>query len=215
MHALLFLGLFIVSSIALDCPVGYTVIESCHKIPQPTSQFNPTSSSQTITQPLDPKTQLNENNWLSMLNSLRKDHGAPPVVISKELLSNAQDIVKKCSLDSSSSSAFGQTAYKEYTQNPSNEQSFDQLLPKAISSWYKTIDNYDFANPQFTMQSGHATQLLWKSTTQIGCAIQLCTERTSRNMFTQPDYFYFLLCNFFPPGNVKGTFEQNVSKKVR
>lgn len=207
MRALL-LPLLVFHAMAFDCPVGYTVIESCHKLPQSTTQLTTPTSSTQISQT------LNENNWLNIINSLRSDHRSPPLVASKELASEAQDIAKKCTLDSLSSTSFGQTAYKEYSQNVESPSSLDQLLPKAISAWYKTIYQYDFSSPQFTMQSGHATQLLWKSTTQIGCAIQLCSEGTIRNMFSQPNYFYFILCNYFPPGNVKGRFEQNVSPKV-
>lgn len=199
--------LFLFNTVStLDCPVGYTVIESCHKVPPTTPQSNIRSS-------ITSQTTNDQNDWLGLLNSFRKNHNSPPLSISKELLADAQNVAKKCTLDSSSPSSFGQTSYMEYLQSAgSNEQVLDQLFTKAISAWYKTIEKYDFSNPQFSSSSGHATQLLWKSTSQIGCGIQLCKEQ--RNSMSDPNFFYFVVCSFYQPGNVKGTFELNVFPKV-
>ena len=206
MYILVALSLFLLSSwcSALDCPVGYTVIESCHKtIPQSNVR-----SSSVVSQ-----TTNDQNDWLGLLNSFRRNHNAPPLAVSKELESDAQNVAKKCTLDLTSPPSFGQTSYMEYVSSTSsNEQAFTQLLPKAISAWYKTIDKYDFSKPQFSLESGHATQLLWKSTSQIGCGIQLCKEQ--RSLLSDPNFFYFVVCSFYQPGNVKGTFELNVFRKI-
>ena len=47
-------------------------------------------------------------------------------------------------------------------------------------------------------------QVLWKSTTSVGCAVQHCPS--------VPGFGngYFVQCNYSPPGNVLGQFPQNV-----
>lgn len=39
---------------------------------------------------------------------------------------------------------------------------------------YQEIDYYDYNNPGFSMATGHFTQVVWKGTTQVGCAVQTC-----------------------------------------
>lgn len=41
---------------------------------------------------------------------------------------------------------------------------------------YETGRSYNFNNPGFTMQAGQFTQLVWKSTTKIGCAAVACNN---------------------------------------
>ena len=67
-----------------------------------------------------------------------------------------------------------------------------------MTAWANEINSYDFANPGFSSATGHATQMLWVATTRIGCAAQACAEG--------PLY----VCEYDPPGNVIGQFQQNV-----
>jgi uncharacterized protein YkwD len=181
---------------SLDCPVGYTVVQTCQQL----STSNPQPS-------------LPELIWLSRLNSYRSKHHSPPLTLSKELQTDSQNTAKKCTL-SDASNDFGKTSYIEYssTDTPPSLQ-IDVILSKAISSWYNTINQYDFKSPQFDPKTGHATQLLWKSTTNIGCSVSLCKLQTTSNLIVSIntyEYFFFVVCSFFPPGNIKGMFEQNV-----
>jgi len=64
--------------------------------------------------------------------------------------------------------------------------------------WYDEIKQYSFANGGFSMETGHFTQVVWRETTQMGCAKTSC-----RGMDTW-------VCEYDPPGNVQGMYRQNV-----
>lgn len=70
----------------------------------------------------------------------------------------------------------------------------------AVQAWYDEIADYDFANPGFSENAGHFTQLVWKSSTQVGCAIKTCGGSWG-------DY---VICSYNPAGNFIGDFPNNV-----
>ncbi|QRN92792.1 hypothetical protein JRI60_26645 [Archangium violaceum] len=72
----------------------------------------------------------------------------------------------------------------------------------ATKSWYDEVSRYNFANGGFTAATGHFTQLVWKSTTSVGCAVY--NLKGSRWLET------YVVCNYQPSGNYQGQFPQNV-----
>ncbi|CAL9731715.1 protein Pry1p [Monosporozyma unispora] len=70
----------------------------------------------------------------------------------------------------------------------------------AVEAWYGEISDYDFSNPGFSENAGHFTQLIWKSSTEVGCAIKSCGGSWG-------DY---VICSYNPAGNVIGEFPENV-----
>jgi uncharacterized protein YkwD len=62
------------------------------------------------------------------------------------------------------------------------------------NSWYNEIKNYDFNNQGFKQGTGHFTQVVWKSSNQLGCG------HSSG----------YVVCNYYPAGNYLGQFERNV-----
>ena len=59
---------------------------------------------------------------------------------------------------------------------------------------------YDYADPGFSGDTGHFTQLVWKSTTKLGCASSQASESGN----------WYVVCNYEKPGNMLGDFENNV-----
>ncbi|CAI4563401.1 AQG_2a_G0029410.mRNA.1.CDS.1 [Saccharomyces cerevisiae] len=72
--------------------------------------------------------------------------------------------------------------------------------PAAVDAWYNEISNYDFSNPGFSSNTGHFTQIVWKSTTQVGCGIKTCGGAWG-------DY---VICSYDPAGNYEGEYADNV-----
>ena len=74
----------------------------------------------------------------------------------------------------------------------------------ATKMWYDEIKDYDFNKPGFSMKTGHFTQVVWKSSTKLGCG-----KATEGNKV-------YIVCHYCPAGNYEGEFAQNVlpPKKV-
>jgi len=64
-------------------------------------------------------------------------------------------------------------------------------------------DSPSTSGPEFL----HATQVLWKGSTQVGCATVQCASGT---IFGMPSWY--TVCNYHPQGNVIGDFNANLSE---
>lgn len=73
-------------------------------------------------------------------------------------------------------------------------------LSGSIDAWYDEISSYDFNNPGFSENAGHFTQLVWKSSTLVGCGVKSCNNAWG-------DY---VVCSYQTAGNVIGDFADNV-----
>lgn len=63
------------------------------------------------------------------------------------------------------------------------------------------MSEYNYSDPNFTEETGHFTQLVWKNTTTVGCGSRLCGERG-----------WYLVCEYWPRGNVIGEFGDQVDR---
>ena len=69
---------------------------------------------------------------------------------------------------------------------------------KHVQMWYDEIKDYDYDKPCFGMSTGHFTQVVWKSTTEVGCGIAIGNGKILG------------VAQYSPPGNYQGQFPQNV-----
>ncbi|KDQ16639.1 hypothetical protein BOTBODRAFT_172759 [Botryobasidium botryosum FD-172 SS1] len=70
----------------------------------------------------------------------------------------------------------------------------------ASALWADEAAEYDPAIPKYS----HFTQMVWKSTTQMGCAVAYCDG------ISGPGKGAYHVCQYSPPGNVMGQFPENV-----
>ena len=71
----------------------------------------------------------------------------------------------------------------------------------ACQSWYDEIKDYDFKNGGFSMDTGHFTQLVWKSSKKLGIGKY---EKGSS---------WVVVGLYDPQGNVRGKYDDNVKPK--
>lgn len=77
------------------------------------------------------------------------------------------------------------------------------MLPYLFSQWAQEASVYDMDNPGLTGtnggQTGHFTALVWKSSTNIGCAWKACPAGNIQEGWTGSATY--LVCQYSPPGN--------------
>lgn len=57
---------------------------------------------------------------------------------------------------------------------------------------------------------GHFTQIVWKKTKSVGCHVQYCPPGTMNPSMGA----FFSVCNYLPPGNVRGAYKENVGRPL-
>lgn len=79
----------------------------------------------------------------------------------------------------------------------------------AIKAWYDEEKLYSYTNPQFSKATGHFTQLVWKSTRKVGCAVVSCN-----GLHGTPGKY--VACEYSPAGNIinPGYFSKNVTPPI-
>lgn len=77
---------------------------------------------------------------------------------------------------------------------------YPQTPADVVASWAKEAANYDYATNGCAGVCGHYTQIVWRNTTAVGCAIQKCTTGSPFSSGT----WYFAVCDYSPPGNWNG-----------
>jgi hypothetical protein len=86
----------------------------------------------------------------------------------------------------------------------SSAWSLESALENAIiSEWYSEESLFtSLYGQESPSESGgdwsHFTQIVWKSSLEIGCAVQACP--TSNSIFPGM-YVWFTVCNYYPQGN--------------
>ena len=80
-------------------------------------------------------------------------------------------------------------------------ESFNGTEP--IDSWYKEVKLYDYNRGQFSTATGHFTQLVWVASRKLGLGVARGNGKV------------VVVANYDPPGNLRGVFEENVSRPRR
>ncbi|KAL8710593.1 MAG: hypothetical protein Q9220_004817 [cf. Caloplaca sp. 1 TL-2023] len=77
----------------------------------------------------------------------------------------------------------------------------------AVDGWGDEGKKYDFGKASFSDSTGHFTQVVWKASTSVGCGATYCAGK-------QNTPGWFLVCEYWPSGNVQTQFKQNVQAAV-
>jgi uncharacterized protein YkwD len=132
---------------------------------------------------------------LAAHNAQRAKHCAPPLAWSEDLAHVAQGWASRlarrgCPLEHSDT---------RYGENLAAGTRGGFRPEDYVDLWYREVDKYRFRRGGFSMATGHFTQLVWRSTRRVGCALSACENGLE-----------VLVCNYDPPGNVETLFADNV-----
>ena len=77
---------------------------------------------------------------------------------------------------------------------------YSQRIYSSSFRYDKEIPHYDYNNHGFKSGTGHFTQVVWKTTTKVGCAVAYAADGKST----------FVVAKYEKPGNYFGQFAANV-----
>jgi len=169
---------------------------------------------------------LFNNEMLRLHNLYRTKHKAPPLKLDNALVSFAKSYASKLATRNGGlvhsqtqgqgenlAAIYGVGDTKKCTGRilcvinftiPSNYSNFMykftflDLAKQFFLMWYNEKDQYDFSKGQFSLTTGHFTQVVWRSTTKLGCGLSFNGNRA------------YCCCSYIPPGNVQGQYKDNV-----
>ncbi|KAH3681007.1 hypothetical protein WICPIJ_008015 [Wickerhamomyces pijperi] len=150
-----------------------------------TTTLQPTTSA---TAQAETPTDSFANEILDATNAKRALTGANALTWSDELASYAQAYADKYDCSGTLVHSGGQ-----YGENLAAGYS----TTGAVDAWYNEYTSYSPSNPV----ASHFTQLVWKSTTQLGCGYKTCGS----------PWVQYTICSYNPAGNYAGEYSDNVS----
>lgn len=138
-------------------------------------------------------------------NRWRKTVGAPPLSYSTDLAASAQDWANHlkesnhCQMQHSKPDGlYGENLFwVSAVQWSDGRHELQKINPKkVVDDWASERTNYNHNNNGCTKgkMCGHYTQVVWKTTTTVGCAVAVCED--SRDQVW--------VCQYQPPGNWVG-----------
>ncbi|KAG0288322.1 hypothetical protein BGZ96_007878 [Linnemannia gamsii] len=123
-------------------------------------------------------------------NKYRDRHGSPQLEWDESLVQDAERALVNCKPFSSPS----RRGRNEFT-------SVETDFFLAVEIWYDQIIGYDFQDPsKSTRNSGTFSQLVWSSSTRIGCAVKECPSLEEGEDVGGKSTFVHL-CEYDPLGN--------------
>ncbi len=135
-------------------------------------------------------------------NTWRNKVGSPAVIWSAKIAETAQAWAdnlktKGCKMTHSKGSGYGENLYWASPIKYSDGQVKAQTIAptKVVNSWGDEIKNYTYNSNSCATGKvcGHYTQVVWKTTTEIGCGMAVCSDSSQ-----------VWVCNYNPPGNYTG-----------
>ena len=134
-------------------------------------------------------------------NQVRSAHGVGPLTWDNDLAAIAQTWANQCIDVEVPSGLLDHNAgrsdtYAEYVgENIYASSGFTPSGPDAVNSWAHEESSYTYSSNTCAGTCGHYTQVVWATTTKVGCAYHVCASLQFPNA---------IVCDYAPGGNVNG-----------
>ncbi|KJZ74963.1 hypothetical protein HIM_05694 [Hirsutella minnesotensis 3608] len=142
-------------------------------------------------------------------NSLRANHGASPLSYDLELQRRAQNWANRCVFSHDPNRSQGQNIFVTPEQGGGKD-----YFKMATDHWYNEEKKYrqegGYNRPGGANlgDTGHFTQVVWKSTNRVGCAKQHCPVIAGLGGALSRGTI--VICNYAVPGNFPNQFRKEV-----
>jgi hypothetical protein len=133
---------------------------------------------------------------LSAHNAHRSKHCVPALTWSSELAAAAQEFANGCKKD-------GNVFAHSGTAGENLAWGADLSGTGSVDLWYDEIGKYNFASPSWSNAVAHFTQVVWRNSGQIGCAMSSCGGQN------------YWVCRYSPPGNFNVTPDYVSTEQAR
>ncbi|KAJ7591670.1 CAP domain-containing protein [Mycena floridula] len=134
--------------------------------------------------------------FLDAHNEIRQAHDAVDLTWSDTLAEKADLWASNC-VWSNTNGVLLNEPYGENMVAASGHISIEQ----AVNAFTQDENQYNPNKPVYN----HFTQVVWKSTTEVGCAVSQCS-----NIFQDSNAATYIVCLYNPPGNIIGQTSDNV-----
>ncbi|KAL7621534.1 hypothetical protein AAE478_008859 [Parahypoxylon ruwenzoriense] len=184
----------------------------------PVVQAPESAAPQTTSEPQEPANEDFNSAAVYHHNIHRSNHSSSELLWSDTLAGYAANTAATCKMAhdmNQGNGGYGQNLANWAESSGAFSLGATGAVKMAITDmWYNGEFNkflpqfYGESTPDMsTFESwGHYSQLIWKSSEQVGCASQYCEKGTMYDDFDA----WFTVCNYGPAGNVGGAYGDNV-----
>lgn len=115
----------------------------------------------------------------------------PSLTWSETVAASAQSWADGCKFVHNSSTSYGENIYATTSSMTPAE---------VVAEWVKEKANYSYSSNTCSSSCGHYTQVVWRDSQRLGCAVKNCTTGSPFGSGS----WQFWVCNYDPPGNLNG-----------
>ena len=133
---------------------------------------------------------------LEFHNKKRADHGCPDLKINNDLNNLAQKYAENMPKKQIPKIPLYAGVFLGENKYIYKGKMFD--VEDMCYAWYNEIKSYDQNSNEYKKNTSHFTQMIWKSSTDVGFG------------FYKKGNFYYTVALYYPPGNTLGEYKENV-----
>jgi len=121
-----------------------------------------------------------------------------PLTWNSAVATIAQTYSNTCVYQHSGRLGYGENLFAAASSEPRSSVT----MKDAVIDWFGEQPHYNYAKNTCSGVCGHYTQVVWATTSQVGCGLTRCTQNSPFGQ-RYPNW-YFVVCNYLPAGNGGG-----------